>query len=56
MRSEFRYGSLHRTLAVPEDVNAEDVTATYKDGLLEIRVPMAAAPKTPSQKIPISKS
>ncbi|HET9601427.1 MAG TPA: Hsp20/alpha crystallin family protein, partial [Acidimicrobiales bacterium] len=39
MRSEFRYGSLHRTLALPEDVQAEDVTATYQDGLLEIRVP-----------------
>ena len=30
MRSEFRYGSLHRTLALPEDVQAEDVTATYQ--------------------------
>jgi HSP20 family protein len=54
-RSEFRYGSLHRTLALPESVEAEDVTATYKDGLLEIRVPIASA-KAPSQKVPISKA
>jgi HSP20 family protein len=54
-RSEFRYGSLHRTLALPESVDADDVTATYEDGLLEIRVPMATT-KAPSQKIPISKA
>ena len=56
MRSEFRYGSLHRTLALPEDVQAEDVTATYQDGLLEIRVPMPSEPKAPGKKVPINKA
>lgn len=36
---ELRYGSFSRTLPLPEGVGAEGVTATYKDGILEIRVP-----------------
>ncbi|MCH6471875.1 Hsp20/alpha crystallin family protein [Sinomonas terrae] len=39
-RTEFRYGSFTRTLALPEGASADDVTATYTDGVLEIRVPI----------------
>jgi HSP20 family protein len=39
-RSEFRYGSFRRTLSLPEGVTADDVKATYADGILEIRVPI----------------
>lgn len=39
-RTEFRYGSFTRTLALPEGASADDVTATYTDGVLEVRVPI----------------
>ena len=36
-RSEFHYGSFERTLALPEDVKEEDIKASFKDGVLEVR-------------------
>ncbi len=53
VRRELRYGSLSRSLPLPEGVTEADITATYKDGVLEIRIP---APKhEPAKKIAISK-
>lgn len=40
-RSEFHYGMLERTLPLPAGVTEGDVTATYKDGILEVRMPKA---------------
>jgi len=48
---ELRYGSFARTLPLPEGADESDVTASYKDGILEVRVP-AATPE-PGKKIPI---
>lgn len=42
VRHEMRYGSLTRTLPLPEGVQESDISATYRDGILEIRVPVAA--------------
>ena len=54
LRQEVRYGSLSRSLPLPEGVTEADITATYKDGVLEIRIP---EPKNePAKKIAISKS
>ncbi len=54
VRQEVRYGSLSRSLPLPEGVTEADITATYKDGVLEIRIP---EPKRgPAKKIAISKS
>jgi HSP20 family protein len=54
LRRELRYGSLSRALPLPEGITESDITATYKAGILEIRVP---EPKLePAKKIPISKS
>lgn len=39
-RSEFRYGSFRRTMTVPPGVETDDVSASYVDGILEIRVPI----------------
>ena len=50
--SEFRYGRLTRDLRLPEGATEADVTATCKDGILEMRVP---APK-PSEPEPAKKS
>ena len=38
-RSEFRYGSLTRLVSLPVKVDAEDVTARYERGVLEVSVP-----------------
>lgn len=54
MRRELRYGSFARTLPLPEAVSEADITATYKDGILEVRVP-SPQPK-PGTKVPIAKS
>ena len=37
-RVERAHGSFSRSFTLPEDANAESVTANYKDGLLEISV------------------
>jgi len=39
LRQELRYGSLARTLPLPEGVTESDIKATYKAGILEIRIP-----------------
>lgn len=38
-RSEFRYGSFTRSIALPAGAKEEDITASYKDGVLEVRAP-----------------
>ena len=54
VRQELRYGSLARAIALPDGATDKSVVATYKDGILEIRVAM---PKTePPKKIPIATS
>lgn len=42
--SEFHYGHLMRSFRLPEGATEADIEATYKDGILEVRVP---APKKP---------
>jgi HSP20 family protein len=37
--SEFRYGSVARTITLPADTEAAKVTATYDQGILEVSVP-----------------
>lgn len=43
MEGEIFYGVFERTLALPEGVNAEKLTAEYVNGVLEITAPVAAA-------------
>jgi len=38
-RSERRYGSFTRTIPLPEGAMADQAKATFKDGVLEIRMP-----------------
>lgn len=55
-RSEFRYGSFVRHLPLPDGVSQDDITASYKDGVLEVRAPMPEkAPAEPKSKIQITK-
>ena len=38
-RTEVRYGTFRRSLPVPKGTQAEDVSASYRDGVLELRIP-----------------
>ncbi|MGB9112156.1 MAG: Hsp20/alpha crystallin family protein [Acidimicrobiales bacterium] len=51
-RRELRYGSFSRSLPLPSGVSESDITATYKDGILEVRIP---APKESATRVPIAK-
>ena len=42
-RIERRYGSFRRVIAIGNEVDAEKVDATYKDGVLTVDVPKVAA-------------
>ena len=44
-RIERRFGRFQRTLRLPAPVDADDVRATYADGMLSVTVPKAAAAK-----------
>ena len=56
-RHELRYGRFTRSLPIPDGVSADDVSATYKDGILEVRLPVPEPPAPPPPtKIAISKS
>lgn len=39
-RSEIRYGSLTRSVPLPKGFDESSIKATYKDGVLEVRVAM----------------
>lgn len=56
-RSEFRYGSFVRRVPLPAGASDEDVTATYQDGILEVRVPLPEEAKAPTPaRIPITRA
>lgn len=54
-RSEFRYGEFERSIPLPPGTSVDDVKATYRDGVLEVRVPKAAAEEEIT-KVPVSRS
>lgn len=41
--SEVRYGSFERTLTLPEGVKIDNIRANYKNGILEIAMPVEKA-------------
>ncbi len=53
-RMERSFGSFYRRLPLPEGVKEEDISATYTDGVLEIRTPKAAVEKPAPKKITVS--
>jgi HSP20 family protein len=52
-REEREYGSFRRTVPLPKGVKADDVKATFNNGVLEVTVPLPAAPASNGRKIPI---
>jgi HSP20 family protein len=55
-RSEFHYGSFVRAIALPTGVDEAQIVASYRDGVLEVRVPMGEPIEPAKVKIPISRS
>jgi HSP20 family protein len=51
-RVERSFGTFRRSLGLPEGVDPETVKATFKNGVLEVRVPKPAQPKP--RKVQIS--
>ena len=55
-RHELRYGRFTRSLPIPDGVSPDDIKATYRNGILEVRVPVPQSPAGQSPtKIAISK-
>ncbi len=54
VRKELRYGLMSRSLPLPMGAAEADVTANYKDGVLEVRVPVHE--RQASAKIVVSSS
>ena len=53
-RSERHYGSFHRTVALPEEVDFNKAKAEYHDGVLKVTLPKTARPEAKARTIPIS--
>ncbi|MFG3490559.1 Hsp20/alpha crystallin family protein [Streptomyces sp. NPDC047972] len=53
--SEFRYGSFRRTVRLPGTIPADDVEASYQDGILTIRVPMPEEKADAVRTIPVKR-
>jgi HSP20 family protein len=53
-RSEFRYGSFLRQIRLPKGASADVVSATYKDGVLEIRLPKPGQ-ESETKRIPVER-
>jgi HSP20 family protein len=44
-RTEFRYGTLQRAVPLPESATVDKIHARYRDGILEVGVPLKARPE-----------
>jgi HSP20 family protein len=52
-RSERSYGSFVRTLDLPKEVHADKVKATFKNGVLEVRMPKTEEAKAKEIKVKV---
>lgn len=52
-RRERTYGAFHRTVPLPDGVNAKEVKATFRNGVLEVTVPVRAAAPPPPHKVEV---
>jgi HSP20 family protein len=52
-RMERSYGSFRRTLALPEDADQDDVSATFKKGVLTVTMPRRTLPQTNVRRIEV---
>jgi HSP20 family protein len=52
--TERTYGRFYRLVPLPEGVNFKEVSATFKNGVLEVTVPLPAAAATTPFTVPVS--
>jgi len=52
-RREIRYGAFTRTLPLSTEVKSSDAQATYKDGVLEVKIPKSERVKPTSVKVQV---
>lgn len=52
-RSERSYGSILRTLELPKEVHADKVKASFKNGILEVRLPKTEEAKSKKTKVKV---
>jgi HSP20 family protein len=52
-RIERSYGSFHRSVAIPEEIAEQDIKAEYKNGVLELKLPVKEPAKRSVRKIKI---
>ncbi|HUY29634.1 MAG TPA: Hsp20/alpha crystallin family protein [Acidimicrobiales bacterium] len=55
IRTEHRYGSFRRDLPLPKGASQGDVAASYKDGILEVRVPVAEESASTTTRVPVAR-
>jgi len=53
-RSEFSYGMFSRSVPLPPGATDQDVEATYKDGILEVRIPVDRG-EAEARRIPVTR-
>jgi HSP20 family protein len=53
-RCERQYGSFYRTVELPSEVKSDGVKATFKDGVLEVRLAKSAEPKKKEIHVKVS--
>lgn len=51
--SEFRYGSLTRSVSLPEGVDPDNITASYDQGILRVSVPVPREAPQSARRISI---
>ena len=54
--SEREYGAFQRSFRLPTEVEADKVTADFRDGVLTIRVPKAGPPPSQAHKVQVRTS
>lgn len=54
-RTERTYGSFHRAIALPAEIDREKATASFKHGVLKVTLPKTATAKKETRKIEIRK-
>jgi HSP20 family protein len=56
LHRELGRGSVRRVLPVPSGTEAQDVRAVYRDGVLEVRVPVVAAGKAEPARVVVERT
>lgn len=51
--SERRFGAFERTIAIPDGIDRDGIEATFKNGVLTVRLPKTPEARNPTRKIDV---